>query len=898
MIDLCMSMALSDFYSIHSNYKTRLFLHTESAEEELDVASAVLEMLKNQEVHGVLGPEWSKEATFVVELGARAHVPVISFTAKNRAFSHSPSPYFVRTTPDDLYQVKSLTAICQGFEWHEVVILYEDTEYGNLFFSKLSKAFQEVDIQLSYISAISTSAEDVYITKELNKLMTKQTRVFLVHMNILLGNRLFNLARKAGMMSEGYAWLITDSLSNSLSSVDTASMEGVLGLRPHVPKSKNLNNFRAKWKRNALLRKPQSEIMDLNVYGLWAYDTVWALALAIEKSLSPDSDLLKSSQGDDRSDISNITISQFGSRILAELLYTKFTGLCGEFKLVDGQLQTSAFEIINLIGTGYRTVGYWSPDGGISGKLASTAIMWPGDTIVTPKGWSIPTTGKIKVGVPKKSEFTEFTNIQKDPVTNQFNFSGLSIDVFLASLKLLPFKLDYEFIPYLNTSTGLNGSYDHMLHKILDKTYDFVVGDVTILANRSTFIDFTLPYTESGVVMVVKNKKNIDMWIFLKPLRWDLWLTIVLACIFIGFVVRMLEHQRNNTNTGSLTPNEQPFGLFFWFPIAALAFPERNMVANKWSMFVLVVWLFVAYILMQSYTAKLSAIFTVDQLNFAFSKDYYVGYQHASFVHEFLINELHLDASKLRSYSTIEEYHDAMCRGGKKGGIDAIYGEIPYMKLLINRYGSEYRIVGPTHKTDGFGFAFPMGSPLVIYFSRAILNVTQGATMNVIEQKNFGPGYAADQDSISQESPSLTAYNFGGLFIIILSASMIALFCSKTSIGQRFTAMISNCCHRCSRFLNSSGKESRVHSLSHRDATGDSPSEEANESEENNRNVSHGPGEVREAEVDVADISARQGEVHESNRTNENAASSGTSEIQLSESSNMQQPESSSSENA
>lgn len=128
------------------------------------------------------------------------------------------------------------------------------------------------------------------------------------------------------------------------------------------------------------------------------------------------------------------------------------------------------------------------------------------------------------------------------------------------------------------------------------------------------------------------------------------------------------------------------------------------MVANNWSSFVLVVWLFVAYILMQSYTAKLSSIFTVDQLNFAFSKNYYVGYQHGSFVHDFLINELHLEESKLRNYSSIEEYHDAMSLGGKRGGIDAIYAEIPYMKLLLNRYGSQYRIVGPTHKTDGFGF--------------------------------------------------------------------------------------------------------------------------------------------------------------------------------------------------
>ncbi|KAL3532889.1 hypothetical protein ACH5RR_006410 [Cinchona calisaya] len=128
MIELCLSMALSDFYSIHSYYKTRLSIRTKNAEHELDVASAVIEMLKNEEMHGVLGPQWSKEAKFVAELGARAQVPVISFTAKSRALSHSNSTYFVRTTPDDIYQVKSLAAICQGFDWQEIIVLYEDTE--------------------------------------------------------------------------------------------------------------------------------------------------------------------------------------------------------------------------------------------------------------------------------------------------------------------------------------------------------------------------------------------------------------------------------------------------------------------------------------------------------------------------------------------------------------------------------------------------------------------------------------------------------------------------------------------------------------------------------------------------------------------------------------------------
>lgn len=138
--------------------------------------------------------------------------------------------------------------------------------------------------------------------------------------------------------------------------------------------------------------------------------------------------------------------------------------------------------------------------------------------------------------------------------------------------------------------------------------------------------------------------------------------------------------------------------------IEILCFVTANIVTNKWSRFVLVIWIFVAYTLMQSYTAKLSSIFTVNQLNFPLSKEDYVGFQHTSFVKDFLITDLGLKASKLRNYSRIEEFHEAMSRGSRKGGIDVIFGEIPYMKLFINRYGSEYRMRGPTYKPDGFGF--------------------------------------------------------------------------------------------------------------------------------------------------------------------------------------------------
>ncbi|KAL2480996.1 Glutamate receptor 2.7 [Abeliophyllum distichum] len=776
MADLCISMALSDFYAQHSNYRTRLQLHTKNAETLLDTNIAVLELLKHEEVHGILGPQTTTEDKFVAELGGKVHVPVISFTAKSSTLPYAQNRYFVRTTPDDAYQAQALAAICKGYEWHEVVILYEDTDYGYQFLSHLNKAFQEVEIGIAYMSAISISSGDIQISKEFNKLLEKQTRVFLVHMNPSLGSRLFVLAKKAGMMTEGCAWIITDYLSNFLNSMDFVardSMEGVLGVRPYVSWSEKIDSFQERWKRNMVLKK--SARFNERVKCLCNNET----------------------------DNTNLKISLFGPKLLSELSHTKFRGLSGDFQLINGKLKPSAFEIFNIIGSGEKTVGFWTPDRGISRELSSTGeptyststknlknVMWPGDSVMQPKGWAIPSTGKLRVGVPLKHGFTEFVNVTIDPATNHTNATGFSIDIFLATLQWLPFPINYEFY-HCGNGKEINCSYDDMLHNI-PQNFDMVVGDTTIWAPRANYVDFTLPYSEPGVILVVKNEKPRDMWIFIKPLRWDLWLAIILACILMGIVLRLLEHRVRNTNEESVRPRSERLRMIYWSPIAVLAFPERNMVANSWSIFVLVFWLFMAFILMQSYTANLSAILTVDQLQFAFSEEYCVGYQEGSFMKEFLETQLHIHKSRLKNYSSVEDYHYAMSRGSKRGGIDAIFDEIPYMKIFLKKYDPQYKMIGPTYRTDGFGFAFRVGSPLTTYFSRAILAVTQGSNMTSIEETNFGPGYSSQDplsSIVSQQTSGLTFSDFGGLFIIVGSVTLFALFCSETSVGRKFTAL-------------------------------------------------------------------------------------------------------------
>ncbi|KAL7180617.1 hypothetical protein ACSBR1_043747 [Camellia fascicularis] len=143
------------------------------------------------------------------------------------------------------------------------------------------------------------------------------------------------------------------------------------------------------------------------------------------------------------------------------------------------------------------------------------AIIWPGESNVVPKGWEIPTgERKLRVGVPVKGGFVEFIKVERDAETNAVVATGFCIDVFEKVMNSLPYAVPREYV------TGESaGSYDDLVYQIVLENFDAVVGDLTIVSNRSKYVDFTLPYTESGVSMIVRiEAEKRNAWIFMKPL--------------------------------------------------------------------------------------------------------------------------------------------------------------------------------------------------------------------------------------------------------------------------------------------------------------------------------------------------------------------------------------------
>ncbi|PON89445.1 Ionotropic glutamate receptor [Trema orientale] len=813
----CIRMALSDFYVSNPNYNTRLALHTrDSNSDVVGAAAAALDLIRNVEVQAIIGPITSTQANFVVDLGEKAKVPIISYSATSPTLTRSS--YFFRATENQESQVKAITSIVEAFGWKQVVPIYSNNEYGEGLIPLLTDALLEVNAHVPYRSVIPMSASVEQIGEELHNLMTKQTtRVFIVHTNVSLGSLIFTKAKEIGMMKQGYVWIMTNVMTNLIGSMNSSvvhSMNGVLGIKTYVPESKGFRDFRARWKR-------EFRNEELNVFGLWAYDAAQALAMAIEEvGHNGNFGFDKSNNASANStDLETFGVSLNGPKLHEALSDLRFKGLAGNFSLVNRELQSSTYQIINVVnGDGENGVGFWTSENGLVRNLRNSTrttsakystskenlgpIMWPGESRYFPKGWEIPINGKkLRVGVPLRGGFKEFVDVTFNPSNNTPNVTGYCIEIFEAVMKKLPYSVDYEFIPFVNSSHESNGTYDDLVYQVYLGNFDAVVGDTTIRANRSLYVDFTLPYTESGVQMIVpiKDKRNKNAWVFLKPLTWDLWVTSACFFVFIGFVIWVLEHRINKDFRG---PPLHQIGTSLWFSFSTMVFAHRERVISNLARFVVIIWVFVVLILTQSYTASLTSLLTVQQLqptvtniNQLLKNGDNVGYLEASFVYG-MLKSLGFNDSQLKMYKSPEELENAFSNyKSSREGIAAAFDETPYMRLFLARYCSKYTMVDPTFKTDGFGFVFPRSSPLVPDVSRAILEVTEGEILKKIENKWLGTTTnCPDPNTVQLISSNISLESFWGLFLIagITSLFALAVYVAMFMYGERHIIFSSN----------------------------------------------------------------------------------------------------------
>lgn len=774
----------------------------------------------------IIGPQSSVIAHVISNIASELQVPLLSFAATDPTLSSLQFPFFVRTTQNDLYQMAAITDIIEYYGWKAVVAIYVDDDFGRNGIASLADQLALKRCSISYKAPLTSDANRTEITDVLVKVALADSRIIIVHTYSSWGLEIFSVAEHLGMMESGYAWIATNWLSTVL---DTESppphaemdhIQGVITLRMYTPDSELKRSFVSRWKN--LTKETGNGSFGLNTYGLYAYDTVWLVAHAINAffdqgglvSFSKDSRLSELRNG--RLHLEALSIFDGGKLLLDNVLKANFTGLTGLIGFGQDRSPTRpAYEVINVIGTGVRQMGYWSNYSGLSveppqmlysmppNRSSSNQqlhdVIWPGQTIEKPRGWVFPNNGKVlRIGVPNRISYREF--IALEPGTDQFK--GYCLDVFTSALSLFPYAVPYKLIPFGDGRNNPNCT--ELVRLITTGEFDAGVGDIAIITNRTKMVDFTQPFIESGLVVVAPvSKTNSGAWSFFRPFTPKMWIVTTVFFLFTGIVVWILEHRINSDFRG---PPKRQIVTIFWFSFSTLFFAHKEKPVSALGRIVLILWLFVVLIINSSYTASLTSILTVQQLHSPIkgidsliaSKDK-IGIQHGSFALSYLTDQLNIHESRIVQLNSANDYAEALKRGPKNGGVAAVIDERAYIELFLSTR-CEFSILGHEFTKAGWGFAFPRDSPLAIDMSTAILQLSENGDLQRIHDKWLMSSACSSQDS-KLAVDRLELKSFSGLFMLCGFACLLALCIYFFKMVRQFSRYYSD-------DLESSGRSS------------------------------------------------------------------------------------------
>ncbi|CAJ1942189.1 unnamed protein product [Sphenostylis stenocarpa] len=765
----------------------------------LSIAEA-LQLMATQTV-AIIGPQTSTTAHVISHIANELQVPLLSFTATDPTLSSLQFPFFIRTAFSDIYEMTAIADLVNYFEWREVIAVYGDDDHGRNGMGALGDKLAERRCKISFKAPMTPEATREEITDVLVQVALAESRVIVLHTSTAWGPKVLSVAKSLGMMENGYVWITTTFLStwldigSPLSSDATGDMQGVITLRMYIPDSKLKRWFVSRW-TNLTTGKTGNGTLGLSTYGIFAYDTVFALAHALDaffkrgNRITFSHDPKLSQLRGDNMHLDAVKIFNEGN-LLRKLIYeVNMTGVSGLFKYAsDGNLVNPAYEIINVIGTGTRRIGYWSnytglsivppealyskPPNRSSASQKLLPVFWPGETTQKPRGWVFPNNGKmLKIGVPKRVSYRDFVS----QVQGTDMFKGFCIDVFLSAVNLLPYAVPYKFVAYGDGDS--NPSNTELVRLITAGVFDAAVGDITITTERTKMVDFTQPYIESGLVVVASVKKtDSNAWAFLTPFTPMMWTVTAIFFLLVGAVVWILEHRLNDDFRG--TPKQQMVTIL-WFSFSTMFFAHRENTVSSLGRFVLLIWLFVVLIINSSYTASLTSILTVQQLSSPvkgidslINIKEPIGYLQGSFTRTYLIEEIGIDESRLVPLKTPEETAKALKNGPQKGGVAAYVDERAYIELFLSSR-CEFSIVGQEFTRNGWGFAFPRDSPLAVDLSTAILELAENGDLQRIHDKWLLSSACLSQGA-KLEVDRLKLRSFWGLYLVCGLACVLAL---------------------------------------------------------------------------------------------------------------------------
>ena len=290
------------------------------------------------------------------------------------------------------------------------------------------------------------------------------------------------------------------------------------------------------------------------------------------------------------------------------------------------------------------------------------------------------------------------------------------------------------------------GSAAQMVTAVQEKNAEIAVGALSITADREKVIDFSQPFYESGLQILVSNKAGgltDAIGTILKGLmNWKLFSGLIAAIVImfiISHLVWLCEHPHNGEWPRSYFHG---LGESFWWTLSVFLVGGGSISpVGLGGRIVATIWMIASVIAVSLLTASLSALLTVNTLTSDISGPGDLPGRAVATIGG-SISQTYLkklgsgaDRVKIAEYATIPDCLEAL----KKGDVQAVVYDAPILKYFVAKLGpEEFALVPGLLERNNYGFGLQQDSPLREQINQVLLNFNENGLADELKKKWFG----------------------------------------------------------------------------------------------------------------------------------------------------------------
>lgn len=311
-------------------------------------------------------------------------------------------------------------------------------------------------------------------------------------------------------------------------------------------------------------------------------------------------------------------------------------------------------------------------------------------------------------------------------------WTGISIDLWQDMAARL--KLNYTFKEM---------DLEHLLSGITNGTLNAAVAAISVTAEREEYLDFTQPFYTTGLGIAVSEKRQAPwLGVVRRLVSWQ-FLAVVgllgLVLLVTGFLMWLLERRGNPEQFGGKAL--QGIGSGLWWSAVTMTTVGYGDKAPRTvgGRIVGLVWMFVAIVIISSFTAAVTSALTVNQLGSSIR-----GPKDLAEVRVATVAGTTGEAYLQRQHIVYKSCPDALSAltALADGHVDAVVYDAPILQYLTREnFHGRIAVLPHTFVRQDYAIALPQNSPL-----RERLNLALESEIRSPRWQELVSRYLGDQD--------------------------------------------------------------------------------------------------------------------------------------------------------